>query len=74
MAGRKFESHGLRCYILSRLLPEGERRGYFCAGRAQVIRGRVAQEEGKDVWLIGGGELTREFLKDDLVDELSCET
>jgi len=25
---------------------------------------------GKDIWLMGGGELTREFLRDDLVDEL----
>ena len=25
---------------------------------------------GKDIWLMGGGELTRDFLRDDLVDEL----
>src|ERR1051326_8826607 len=27
MSGGKFESHGLRCYIFSRSLPEGERDG-----------------------------------------------
>jgi dihydrofolate reductase len=26
--------------------------------------------KGKDIWLVCGGELTREFLKEDLVDEL----
>jgi len=28
------------------------------------------KKKGKNIWLIGGGELTREFLKDDLVDAL----
>ena len=27
MSAGKFESHGLRCYIFSRSLPEGEREG-----------------------------------------------
>jgi dihydrofolate reductase len=30
----------------------------------------LRKKQGKDIWLIGGGELTREFLKEDLVDEL----
>ena len=30
----------------------------------------LRKKKGKDIWLIGGGELTREFLKEDLVDEL----
>jgi len=30
----------------------------------------LRKKKGKDIWLIGGGELTREFLKVDLVDKL----
>ena len=30
----------------------------------------MKQKKGKDIWLMGGGELTREFLREDLVDEL----
>jgi dihydrofolate reductase len=28
------------------------------------------KQPGKDIWLMGGGELARDFLKADLVDEL----
>ena len=30
----------------------------------------VRKQKGKALWLMGGGELTRAFLRDDLVDEL----
>jgi dihydrofolate reductase len=31
---------------------------------------RIRKQPGKDIWLMGGGEIAREFLKEDLVDEL----
>ena len=71
MSGGKFESHGLRCYIFSRSLPEGERDGaVFVREEPKRVVEELRQKRGKDMWLIGGGELTREFLKEDLVDEL----
>jgi RibD C-terminal domain len=30
----------------------------------------LRRKKGKDIWLMGGGELTREFLREDLLDEL----
>ncbi|MFQ3545070.1 dihydrofolate reductase family protein [Halobacillus rhizosphaerae] len=31
---------------------------------------QLKQKEGKDIWLVGGGDLLHTFLKEDLVDEL----
>ena len=71
MSGGKFKSHGLRCYIFSRSLPEGERDGaIFVREEPKRFVEELRKKKGKDVWLMGGGELTREFLKEDLVDEL----
>ena len=30
----------------------------------------LRNKKGKNIWLIGGGDLTREFSKEDLMDEL----
>lgn len=62
---------GMNCYVFSRTLPPGERNG------AIVVRDSpkpfvqsLRKCKGKHIWLMGGGELARDFLKDDLVDEL----
>jgi dihydrofolate reductase len=71
MSGGKFESHGLRCYIFSRSLPEGEHGGaIFVREEPKRFVEGLRKKKGKDIWLAGGGELTREFLMEDLVDEL----
>ena len=36
----------------------------------EAIVERLRREAGKDMWLMGGGELVRHFLREDLVDEL----
>lgn len=71
MNGGKFESYGLRCYVFSRTLPEGERGGaVFVREEPKRFVEELRKKKGKDIWLMGGGELTREFLKEDLVDGL----
>jgi dihydrofolate reductase len=71
MSGGKFVSHGLCCYIFSRSLPEGERDGaVFVRDDPKKVVEELRRKKGKDIWLAGGGVLTREFLKEDLVDEL----
>ena len=62
---------GLRCYIFSRSLSEGERDGaIFVRKEPKRFVEELRKKEGKDIWLAGGRELAREFLKEDLVDEL----
>jgi dihydrofolate reductase len=71
MSGGKFESHGLPCYIFSRSLPEDERDGaVFVGEEPKRFVEELRKKKGKNIWLAGGGELAREFLKEDLVDQL----
>jgi dihydrofolate reductase len=58
-------------YVMSRSLPPGERKGMTFTGESPAaLMERIRSRPGKDIWLMGGGELAREFLKADLVDEL----
>jgi dihydrofolate reductase len=65
------ETPGMAYYVFSRRWKPGKRDGF------EVVRGSLAafvtklkRRPGKDIYLGGGGELTRSFLQEDLVDEL----
>jgi dihydrofolate reductase len=61
----------VKYYVMSRKLPAGEREGLiFTRESPAALTAKIRQQKGKDIWLMGGGELAREFLRDDLVDEL----
>jgi dihydrofolate reductase len=71
MGGGTISSPGMKCYVFSRTLESGERNGAtIVAESPKQFLTNVKQKKGKDIWLMGGGELTREFLREDLVDEL----
>ncbi len=58
-------------YVFSRTLPSGEHDGAtFVKSTPRAFIGRLRRQKGKNIWLMGGGELGRDFLKADLVDEL----
>src|ERR1700746_3007437 len=58
-------------YVFSHSQPPGTRDKLTFVNEApkKFVAG-LRKQKGKDVWLMGGGELAREFLKADLVDEL----
>ena len=62
---------GLAYYVFSRSKPAGNAKGVAFVNQspAAFVR-QLRKRPGKDIWLMGGGELAREFLKADLVDEL----
>ena len=71
MSGGKMSGYGMKCYIFSKTLGEVGHKDFAVVREApkpfiEVLR----EKKGKDIWLMGGGELTRAFLQDDLVDEL----
>jgi dihydrofolate reductase len=61
----------MESYVMSKSQRPGERHSaaYTNEGPSELIA-RIRKKKGKNIWLAGGGELAREFLAADLVDEL----
>jgi dihydrofolate reductase len=71
MSGGSFSNYGLTCYVFSRTLSPGERPGVTIVNESpKSFVASLRKQKGKNIWHMGGGELAREFLKDDLIDEL----
>jgi dihydrofolate reductase len=71
MGGGSFSGSSMATYVISRSLAAGKRDGLIFTRQSSgaVIR-QLRKSEGKNIWLMGSGELARDFLKADLVDEL----
>jgi dihydrofolate reductase len=71
MSGGSLPDMGWATYVFSHSQPPGERKGWtFVNESPAAFVAKLRKSPGKDIWLMGGGELAREFLKADLVDEL----
>jgi dihydrofolate reductase len=71
MGGGSFDSQGMKCCVFSNSQDAGERGGVtFVNGSPKNWLASTQKKRGKDIWLMGGGELARAFLEEDLVDEL----
>lgn len=71
MGGQGGFSGGTPNYVFSRTQPPGKRHGVEFVNQplrpfVEALKGRP----GKDIWLMGGGEIARDFLKEDLVDRI----
>ena len=71
MGGGSLGGRSMATYVFSHSQPPGERDGLIFINQspAAFIR-QLRKRPGKNIWLMGGGELARDFLKADLVDEL----
>ena len=71
MTGGKLPKTAMRMYVMSRTHEPGERDGVTFVNRSPVeLVAEIRKQSGTDIWLMGGGELVREFLRDNLVDAL----
>jgi dihydrofolate reductase len=71
MGGGDFGGSAMKSYVFSHSQAPGERGGVtFVDESPKSFLNRLRKRPGKNIWLMGGGELARDFLKDDLVDEL----
>ena len=71
MGGGSYNGSGMKSYVFSHSQPPGERNGVtFVNESPKSFVEKLRKRSGKNIWLMGGGELARDFLKDDLVDEL----
>ncbi len=66
-----FKQGGAEYVIFSRTLPPGK-RNYVTFVNEPIAEfvARLRARPGKEIWHMGGGELAREFLKLDLIDEI----
>jgi dihydrofolate reductase len=61
----------MAAYVFSRKRRPGDRDGVTFTNRSPAaLVGEIRKRQGMDIWLMGGGQLIRDFLKADLVDEL----
>ncbi len=69
--GGDFSGGKMEFYVFSKTLPAGEGEGVrFVNESPAKFVDRLRKKPGKDIWHMGGGELAREFLRADLVDEI----
>ena len=68
MTGGKLPKTKMKMYVMSRTMEPGEGAVIFVNEPPRAFIARLRKETGTDIWLMGGGELAREFLKADLVD------
>ena len=65
------DTPGMTNYVISRRWKTGNRKWFeVVGGSLTTFVRKLKRRPGKDIYLGGGGELCRSFLKDDLVDEL----
>jgi len=66
-----FGRSSIAYYVMSRSLPPGERGGVMITNQSPAaLIEQIRRRRGKHIWLMGGGEIARDFLKADFVDEI----
>ncbi|MCB2206596.1 dihydrofolate reductase family protein [bacterium] len=61
---------GLRCYVYSRKRAgQQDAHAQFTSMPPDELLADIRREDGKHIWLVGGGEIVRLFMQNNLIDE-----
>jgi dihydrofolate reductase len=60
---------GKAAYVFSRSRSGTDEQATFVSGSAAAFVDRLRGEPGRDIWLVGGGELARDFADANVIDE-----
>ncbi|HWL12802.1 MAG TPA: dihydrofolate reductase family protein [Ureibacillus sp.] len=58
------------CYVFTKSPQEENEHVKFVNEEVSSFVGKLKAQDGKSIWLVGGGELIYDFIKEKLVDEL----
>ncbi|WOO34870.1 dihydrofolate reductase family protein [Anaerocolumna sp. AGMB13020] len=67
--GNNFPYVGKQCYVLSESRQGKDKNVVYVNGNITEFIQKLKQEEGKDIWIVGGGSMLHEFIEKRLVDE-----
>ena len=65
-----FPYEGKECYVFSRTVSQDNENVKFFSGDVVDFTNLLKNKEGKNIWVMGGGDLIHSFTKEKLVDEL----
>ncbi|MGX6444340.1 dihydrofolate reductase family protein [Neobacillus sp. K501] len=65
----EFPYQNKQCYIFSRSKNEGTKDIKFINENIVDFADKLKNEEGKNIWIVGGGDLLHHFIENKLVDE-----
>ncbi len=66
----EFPYKNKKCYVFSRSQCQDNEYVKFIKGDIISFINSLKNEEGKSIWIVGGGDLLHTFLKEKLVDEM----
>lgn len=61
-------------YVITHTAQNTKENTHFVTEHIIEVISQLQEENGKDIWLMGGGEMTTLFLNNDLVDEMIITT
>ncbi|MDZ5471473.1 dihydrofolate reductase family protein [Bacillus sp. 31A1R] len=66
----KFPYPNKQCYVFTRTPIQDTENVKFVNGDIPTFTNDLKNEEGQNIWIVGGGDLLHTFFKENLVDEL----
>ncbi len=67
--GDNFPYKDKKCYVFSKSVKTDDPNVEFVNGNLVAFASKLKQMDGKNIWIVGGGELLHDFIKNRLVEE-----